>query len=240
MGGRSWWILVGGRRRLGRALAEDLAKDHHLVLTSSSPWEGTEGWLDELSRASRVRTCTWNAADPRVDTTMMADLDRLNAEGVRLSGAVLVAGSFPRQPLGSWTPEALADTWRLNLSFPLLAAQVLAPRLAEGSCLQLLLDTAIHRPWSQHLPYSAAKAALAALLPALARAWAPRLRVVGHALGTVLPAPGDDAARLAERTLTGRLGSPGDVARALRYAAGSPFLTGELLTLDGGRRWVLR
>ena len=169
---------------------------------------------------------------------MMADLKSLGGMGMNLKNAVLVAGTFPESPFGAWTPAELEATWRVNLSFPLLVSQAVAPRLAEGGCLQFLLDTAIHRPFMKHMPYSAAKAGLAALVPTLARLLAPRVRVVGHAIGTVLPDEEHDPAFLAERSLLKRLGSPEDLVRALRYAAESPYLTGEILTLDGGRRWA--
>jgi NAD(P)-dependent dehydrogenase (short-subunit alcohol dehydrogenase family) len=171
---------------------------------------------------------------------MMADLDTLKAQGRVISGAVILAGTFPESPLGNWTSESLETTWRINLGFPFLCAQALAPHLAEGACLQILLDTSIHRPWLKRLPYSAAKAGLAALVPGLAQLLAPRIRVVGHALGTLLPAEGSDPAFLAERTLLKRTGEPADLCRAVRFAAESPFLTGEILTQDGGRRWVDR
>jgi len=112
----------------------------------------------------------------------------------------------------------------------------MAPALRDGGCLQIILDIAIEQPFLKRLPYSAAKAGLAALVPGLARLLAPRLRVVGHALGTVLPAPGTDPADLAERSLLKRVGEPADLARALRFAADSPYLTGAILTLDGGTR----
>ena len=232
------WILVGGRSRLGRALAEALAEDHRLVLTSSRPWDGESGWLESLSKRTRVWTFQWNADDPELANTMMADLKSLGDMGIALENAVIAAGTFPESPLGSWDPASLEATWRTNLSFPLLAAQALGPRLVDGGCLQFLLDTAIHRPFAKRLPYSAAKAALAALVPALARQFAPRVRVVGHALGTALPNPGSDPAHLAERNLLKRLGTPEDLLRALRFAAESPYLTGEILTLDGGWRWA--
>lgn len=220
------WIIVGGRSRLGKALAEDLARDHVLVLTSSRAWSG-EAWAEGHTRL------VWDARDPALAATMVADLQALPGEG--LQGAVLVAGDFPEQRLGDWTAEGLAATWALNLSFPMLAAQAISTHLQEGSCLQILLDTAIHRPWLRRLPYSAAKSALGALVPGLARALAPRLRVVGHAIGSLLPAEGFDADALASKTLLGRKGDPSDLSRALRFAAGSPFLTGEILTLDGGQ-----
>lgn len=234
---RACWVLVGGRQRLGRALAEDLARDHDLVLTSSQTWEG-ETWVDDLSKTGRIRTLQWDAGCPELVSRMMADLDTLQAQGWVISGAVLLAGNFPGQPLGTWTPEALDATWRLNLGFPFLCAQALAPHMATGACLQILLDTSIHRPWLQRLPYSAAKAGLAALVPGLAQLLAPRVRVVGHALGALLPDPGSNPTFLADRTLLKRIGDPDDLCRAVRFAADSPFLTGEILTQDGGRRWI--
>ncbi len=236
---RACWVLVGGRRRLGRALAEDLARDHDLVLTSSEPWT-RETWVDGLSKTGRIRTLQWNAEGPDLVSRMMADLDTLETQGWVISGAVIVAGSFPEEPFGTWTAGSLEATWRLNLGFPFLCAQALAPRMSEGSCLQLLLDTSIHRPWLQRLPYSAAKAGLASLVPGLAQLLAPEVRVVGHALGVLLPQEGSDAVWLGSRTLLNRIGDPADLCRAVRFAADSPFLTGEILTQDGGRRWIDR
>lgn len=232
------WMLVGGRTRLGRALAEAFGPGHRLVLTSSKPWDGELRWLESLSKRTQVQTFQWNADDPELVPTMMADLKALGDTGSTLENAVIVAGTFPESPFGTWDSASLEATWRMDLSFPLLAAQAIAPHLAEGGCLQFILDTAIHRPFLQRMPYSAAKAALAALVPALARQLAPRVRVVGHALGTALPDSGTDPAFLAERNLLKRLGAPEDLARAIRYAAESPYLTGEILTLDGGRRWA--
>jgi NAD(P)-dependent dehydrogenase (short-subunit alcohol dehydrogenase family) len=167
---------------------------------------------------------------------MMADLASLGAEGLCLSNLVVVAGDFPRQPLGGWKAADLDRLWRVNLAFPMLAAQAAAPVLAEGGAIQFLLDAAVDRPFQARLPYTASKAALAALVPGLAKTLAPRLRVVGHALGTVLPAEGEDAAALVHATPLARIGTVTDLARALEYAAGSPYLTGDILTLDGGWR----
>jgi NAD(P)-dependent dehydrogenase (short-subunit alcohol dehydrogenase family) len=234
---RPWWIVVGGRSRLGRILAEALAWDHRLVLTSSKPWDGEERWLESLSKRTQVRTFHWNADDPELVSTMMADLAADGDAGASLENAVIAAGTFPHSPLGTWDTVSLETLWRVNLSFPMLAAQAIAPRLADGGCLQFLLDTAIHHPFLKRMPYTAAKAGLASLVPALAVALAPRIRVVGHAIGTVLPNDGSDPVDLAERNLLKRLGSPEDLLRAIRYAADSPYLTGEILTLDGGWRW---
>ncbi|HET6329690.1 MAG TPA: SDR family oxidoreductase [Holophagaceae bacterium] len=227
---RPKWLLAGGRTRLGRALAELLAPDHDLVLTSSRDWEG-EGWVRGLNTG--VTTLVWDAAAPDLEAHMVDDL-----AGLSLDGAVMLAGSFPEQPFGTWTRENLEATWRINQAFPVLAAQAAAPRMRDGACLQFIVDAAIYHPFLKRLPYTAAKAGLAALVPGLARALAPRLRVVGHALGTALPGDHDDVDALKAATLLGRIGTPEDLARALCYAAGSPYLTGQILTLDGG--WSIK
>ena len=234
---RTWWLLVGGRKRLGRELAQALASGHNLILTTSVSWKEEADWISELSKQTQVRCLLWDAASPDLVKTMMADLDALGAAGVKVNSCVVVAGTFPEAPLGSWTPGNLAETWQVNLALPLLVAQAVAPHLAEGGCLQFLLDIAIHRPFGRRLPYSAAKAGLAAMVPGLARVLAPRVRVVGHALGTLLPEEGLAPEVLAGRSLLKRLGTPGDLVRALVYAAESPYLTGAVLPLDGGTRW---
>ena len=224
---KPWWILVGGRRRLGRALAEALAPDHNLVLTSSAAWEPEAPWITELSKQTQVRCLRWRAEDPDVVPTMMADLAALGAAGIVARVAVLVSGTFPEQPLGHWTPENLAPPGGPTSPSRSWRPRPLAPRLADGGCLQILLDIASERPFLKRLPYSAAKAGLAALVPGLARLLAPRVRVVGHAMGTVLPHPGTTPPGWPTTACSSAPARPEDLARALRYAADSPYLTGD-------------
>ncbi len=234
---KDWWVIVGGRRRLGRALAELLATEHNLVLTSARPWEEESRWIKELAESTQIRTCCWDAEDAGLVPLMMADLERLREDGIQPMGASLVAGKFPSGAVGTWSAEALSGLWQTNVTFPLLAAQALAPHLVEGASLQFLLDTCIHRPWAGRIPYCASKAALASAVVGLARALAPRIRVVGHALGTLLPEGGGSTEGLVRGSLLQRLGDPDDLARATRYVRDASYLTGEILTLDGGTRW---
>jgi pteridine reductase len=237
MDAKNWWIIVGGARRLGLALARQLAHGHGLVLTSSRA--GGQG-ADEpgLSKSPDARRLHWDAGDPNLASKMMTDLEALRGEGIHLCGAVLVAGSFPFAPFGSWGIHDLQRTWQVNLTFPFLVAQALAPCLKEGSCMQFILDSCVHRPMLNRLPYSAAKAGQAALVHGLAQLLAPDIRVVGHAVGTVLPEEGSDPDFLRNLTLLKRLGSPEELCGAIRHADASPSLTGEILTLDGGSRWA--
>jgi len=237
MDGKTWWIVVGGARRLGLALSRQLARDHGLVLTSSKAPDGGAG-PSGIPGGADTRLLHWDAGDPNLALKMMTDLEAIRGEGICLTGAVMVAGTFPFAPFGSWGAPDLQKTWQVNLTFPFLVAQSLATHLHAGSCLQFILDTCIHRPVLNRLPYSAAKSGLAALVYGLAQLLAPDVRVVGHAIGTMLPDEESNVGFLQNQTLLRRIGSPEEMCRAIRFADASPSLTGEVLTLDGGRRWT--
>jgi pteridine reductase len=91
-----------------------------------------------------------------------------------------------------------------------------------------------------HPVYSAAKDGLVMLTQSLARELGPEVRVNGIAPGPVLWPEGEiDAglkARILERTALKRIGSPEDVAKAaLFFVRDAPFVTGQILAVDGGR-----
>ncbi|HXE05458.1 MAG TPA: SDR family oxidoreductase, partial [Bryobacteraceae bacterium] len=91
-----------------------------------------------------------------------------------------------------------------------------------------------------HAHYCASKAALHMLTQAMAKAFAPEVTVNCVAPGWIDTAGADGelaerAARFAAKTPMGRNGEVEDVARAvLFFAAGSAFVTGQILTVDGG------
>jgi pteridine reductase len=92
--------------------------------------------------------------------------------------------------------------------------------------------------WERTAHYAASKAGLAALTRLLALEWAPEVRVNGVAPGAVLLPQSLGAARrerIVSRIPMGRLGSPEDVARAVLFLASEPFVTGQILSVDGGR-----
>ncbi|MCL1907918.1 MAG: SDR family oxidoreductase [Holophagaceae bacterium] len=233
---KTWWVIVGGARRIGLALARSLAEDHKLVLTSSNIPQAEEEF-SKLSIRTDVRLLHWDANDPQLATRIMTDIGELRGDGITIDGAILVAGTFPKAPFGSWNVEDLHQTWKVNLTFPLLAIQAIAPCLAVGSCIQVILDSSIHRPMLARLPYSCAKSGLACLVKGLAHVFAPDIRIVGHAIGTIMPDAESDPDFLRDQTLLKRLGTPEDLCKAIKYAASSPYLTGQILTLDGGSRW---
>ena len=231
---KPWWIIVGGRRRLGRALAEVLASEYNLILTSSTAWEMETSWVEPLSQKTQLRCFVWNAESPNLLFTIATDLLTLQSEGIAPCCAVLASGTFQKDIFGQWDCESLAKTWQINLTFPMLLAQELSKYLAQDSCIQILLDTAIYKPFLKRLPHSIAEHGLRGMVVGFASLLAPKVRVVGYALGTVLGNQETDPSWLADKSLLRKIGSVGDLELALRFAADSSYLTGTVIALDGG------
>jgi pteridine reductase len=151
------------------------------------------------------------------------------------------ASSFYPTPLGAITLAAWEDLLGTNLRAPLLLAQAAVPELrrTQGAVLNIV-DIHGLRPLREHTVYSVAKAGLIMLTRALARELAPEVRVNAIAPGPVLwpeaPMPQQRKEEIIDQTPLLRHGSPDDIARAvLFFASDAPFVTGQILAVDGGR-----
>jgi len=118
---------------------------------------------------------------------------------------------------------------------------VTAPELAknEGSIVNIV-DIHAERPLKGYPVYSIAKAGLAAMTRALALELAPRVRVNGVAPGAVAwPEDGQlesaERSRILATTPLGHMGTPEDIAQAVHFLACAPYITGQILAVDGGR-----
>jgi len=127
----------------------------------------------------------------------------------------------------------------LNVRAPHLLVRAAAPllRASKGNVVNIT-DLAAFQPWTERPHHAVSKAALAHLTRIQARVLAPEVRVNAVAPGAVLPPDDLSAERrqaLAAATPLKRLGTPEDVVQAVLYLAGAPFVTGEILVVDGGR-----
>ncbi len=150
------------------------------------------------------------------------------------------ASSWPRTPIDSLTEEDFDETIAVNLRAPFLLAVACgrAMRSHGGGLIVNMLDWSIDRPYPDFIPYGIAKAGLAAATRGLARALAPEVRVNAIAPGTVLLPEGivPERAEAIRRAIPlGRVGAPEDVLGAIRYLVDAPYVTGAILTVDGGR-----
>jgi pteridine reductase len=173
-------------------------------------------------------------ADPEACRALVA---RAAAELGRLDLVVHAASEgFAPRAVADVSPADWDAAFGATARGSFFVAQAAAPHLraSELGLLVLVEDVAAYQPWPSFAPHCAAKAAQAMLTRVLARALAPGVRVCGVAPGPVAVEPEQEERRAAETAL-GRVGSPEDVAAAVAYLVGAPFVTGTSLVVDGGR-----
>lgn len=236
-------LITGAARRLGAATARELhARGWRVLVHHRDSANPAEALAAELN-GRRPDSCRVIAADLARDD----DIARLAASAMaawnRVDALVNNASSFYPTPVGESTPGQWDDLFASNARAPFFLAQALLPslRARRGSIIGLL-DIHAERALRGHTLYCMAKAAHAMLIESLAKELAPDIRVNGIAPGAILwPAKGDPDAAAQKRILDGiplaRLGTPQDIARTIAFLLeDAPYLTGQIISVDGGRR----
>jgi pteridine reductase len=239
-------LVTGAARRVGAEIARVLhAEGASLALHYRKSAEAAQALVAELNAARPGSALAFQA-----DLLETDHLPRLVADIVghfgRLDALVNNASSFYATPVGNIGARDWDDLVGTNLKAPLFLAQAAAPHLAAArGAIVNITDIHAERPLKNFPLYCAAKAGLAGLTRALALELAPHVRVNGIAPGPIMwPENGAfDAAAQANviaRTPLRRCGDPADIARAVRYLlADAPFVTGQIIAVDGGRSVVL-
>ncbi|MBM4217004.1 MAG: pteridine reductase [Gammaproteobacteria bacterium] len=235
-------LITGGARRVGAEVARVFhgAGATVIVLFQHSAKEA-ESLIAELN-SSRANSAACIGGD-LLDTMYLGKLPQFAQERFgRLDILVNNASTFYPTPVGEITEAHWDDLLGTNLKAPLFLSQAAAPalRLSHGLILNIV-DIHGMRPLRRYPVYGIAKAGLIMLTRSLARELGPQIRVNAIAPGPVMwPADGVADAELQQkivgRTLLKRSGSALDIARtALFFAADAPFITGQVMPVDGGR-----
>lgn len=229
-------MVTGAAVRVGREIALELARAGAHVLLHHRASAG-----EAEATAAEIRALGADCTLLRGDLGDPADLLRLGEEAADADVLVNSASIFPRTPLADLTIEAFDEILAVNLRAPFFLARTVGlemKRRGRGAIVNIA-DWAARRPYTGYLPYCVSKAGLVAATEGLARSLAPEVRVNTVAPGPVM-LPEDMTEETRRAVLRGtplaREGTPGDVARAVRFLVeGSDFITGAFLTVDGGR-----
>ena len=234
-------LVTGAARRVGAAIARELHAQGANVLIHHRASAAEARALAASLNAARAGSAALAQAELR-DTAELAGLvDRTVQAFGRLDILVNNASAFYPTPVGEITEAQWAELVGSNLQAPLFLSQAAAPQLRRAHGLIVnIVDIHALRPLKRHTVYSITKAGLAMLTRALARELGPEIRVNGVAPGPVLWP--EDAIEpelkqdIIARTALKRAGSPEDVARAVAFfAKDAPYVTGQILAVDGGR-----
>jgi len=234
-------LVTGGARRLGAAIARRLHAAGASVLIHYRDSEADATKLVAELNAVRAKSAAKVKAELLAPIAPRALVgEALGAFG-RLDVLVNNASAFFPVPLGQIEASHWEELVGSNLRAPLFISQEAAPELAkrEGAIINIV-DIHAERPLKGYPLYSIAKAGLAALTRSLAIELAPHVRVNGVAPGAIAwPDDGQfdpgERERIVASTPLGRVGSPEDVAQAVHFLAVAPYVTGQILAVDGGR-----
>jgi 3-oxoacyl-[acyl-carrier protein] reductase/pteridine reductase len=230
-------LVTGGARRIGRAIALELARAGADVTLSfrNSGSEAVQAVNDIVSFGRRGQAV-------ECDLRAEQDVRELVRETIsfhqRLDILVNNAAVFETAPLESLTLEQWDSVFDTNVRGPFLVAREVLPHLREsGGRIINMGSLGGLQPWAGHGHYCASKAAVHMLTQVMAKAFAPEVSVNCVAPGWIDMGEHsrERAERFAARTPMRRNGSAEDVAEAVMFfATTTRFVTGQILTVDGG------
>jgi pteridine reductase len=236
-------LVTGGAKRVGAAICRRLhAQGARLIVHYRTSLNEAKILQDELNR-ERANSVALIQGD-LLDTGLLPDMiaktvDRFGQLDVLINNA----SSFFPTPLQQCGLEDWEDLIGSNLRAPLFLSQAAAPYLKKRfGCIVNIVDIHTERPLKNHIIYNAAKGGLLSLTKSLAVEMAPEVRVNGVSPGAILwpedEAWSDETARqqIIATTLLKRCGEPDDIARTVQFLiADAPYITGQIIAVDGGR-----
>ena len=232
-------LVTGGARRLGRAIALDLAAAgwQLAVHYRGSADEARETVAECAQHASAECFQADLADEAQVKALLPAVLQRFGG----VDAVVNNASRFEHDDARTFSMASFSAHLMANTAAPVLLAQALAAHLEQRDAAGVvvnLLDQKLWNPNPDFFSYTLSKSALEAATTLLAQALAPRVRVVGVAPGLTLTShllPQQRFEELHKLSPLGRSSTPEDVAHAVRFALENPAITGTTLLVDGGQ-----
>ena len=229
-------IVTGGAKRIGAAISRALAAEGwHVLIHYNVSGTEAEALKDELGSASTVKA---ELGHPNAAETIMAALDGLPPPRLLVNNASRFVYDSAREfSVAGW--DSNLD---VNLRAPALLSRAFAATVGDGGGVIVnLLDAKLSAPNPDFFSYTVSKIGLAGLTELCARAFAPHIRVCGIAPSVTLlsgPQSRENFDAVHKLNPLGRGVEVAEIVAALRFIVATPTLTGQVITLDGGQRFV--
>ena len=235
-------LVTGGAKRIGRELCLALARAGFDVAVHYGRSRHEAAQLVQELQKCNVRACAVQAdlSDVNAVAGLMSQVkQQLGTVGVLINNASVFEYDALTQPI-PLNLELFEQHWRTNTFAPMVLSQQLFQQLSSDAhgVIVNLLDQKLYNPNPDFLSYTLSKAALKEATVLAAQALAPRVRVVGIALGLSLPSGTQSVAafnHVHQQTILNRGSTPHDVAQAMLFAISAHSMTGTVLHIDGGQ-----
>jgi len=242
-------LVTGAGKRLGRAMALDLAERGFDVAVHYAGSEEAAQDVAGMIRAKGLRAEALQADLLEEDAAQALVPRAAEALGGPLSVLVNNASIFDYDNIETTTRESWDRHFESNLRAPFVLTQALAAQVAEPLSDDMdepvaqgvvvnMIDQRVRKLTPEFMSYTLAKSALWTLTRTAAMALAPKVRVNAIGPGPTLQGArqsDDHFARQRAATVLERGANPADITAALGYILTSPGFTGQLLCVDGGQ-----
>lgn len=236
-------LITGSARRIGAAIATSLHQaGMNIVIHYNTSQEAALALCQELNK-QRKDSAIVVQADLNVAGREKFLIKEAHSKWQRLDVLVNNASRFYPTPMGAISEFDWEDLFASNLKTPFFLSQAAAPMLAQHQGVIInITDVNSYRPLANYSVYSIAKAGLAYMTKVLALELGPKIRVNAVAPGYIIWPEGENSLSDAEkqmiiqRTPLQRVGCEQDIAKAVLFLVqDAPFVTGQMLSVDGGR-----
>ncbi|MBM47958.1 MAG: short chain dehydrogenase [Euryarchaeota archaeon] len=237
-------LVTGGAKRIGRSICIQLANDGYAIAIHhrDSASEASDLASEIASMGGSATTVQCDLVDPAATSTL---IDKASEALGGVFGLVNNASTFVHDDITTFDEASWDGHMAVNVRAPMLLIRSLCQRLGEGHQASVvnILDQKIAAPNPDHLSYTASRYAMLGLTEALARGLAPSIRVNAVAPGHTLPSPFQSPSGFARAQSEAPLGygpGPEDIAGAVSYLMGAGSVTGQVIFVDSGERFLMR
>jgi NAD(P)-dependent dehydrogenase (short-subunit alcohol dehydrogenase family) len=236
---RATALVTGAGRRIGRAIALDLAKHGWQIGVHyrSAEREARDVVREiEASGGRAVALCADLTSPAAIADLVPALQEKLGPVSCLVNNAsVFIDDDLDTLSSGTWDQQLA-----VNLRAPVLLAQAFSRHLPQNldGCIINLIDQRVLRPLPGLLSYAIAKEGLLAATRLLAIELAPRIRVNGIGPGPVLKNVNQTDTTFAREvagTLLGHAVPTNEITEAVRFLLDARSVTGQMLALDSGQ-----
>lgn len=232
-------LVTGGARRIGRAIALDLAAHGWAVAVHHRDSDGDASEVVEAISAHRGRAAAF-AADLRAEDEVARLVDTVVAALGPITCLVNNASVFEYDSPETVTKESWDLHMQVNLRAPFLLIQEFLRQLPQGATGNVIniLDQRVWNLTPHFTSYTVSKAGLWTLTQTLAMALAPNVRVNGIGPGPTLPSKRQSAEHFARQWLSTPLArpvTPEEICAAVRYILSAPSVTGQMIAVSSGQ-----
>lgn len=232
-------LITGAARRIGRAIALDLAEHGwDVAVHYRSAADEAQAVCAEIE--SRGRRAAALRADLGKESDVLGLVDRATEALGPLGALVNNASVFEYDDWNDASRESWDMHMEANLRAPFVLTQAFGRQVKAPNhgCVINIIDERVWNLTPHFITYTLSKAGLWTLTQTLALALAPRIRVNAVGPGPTLPSSRQSQeqfdAQCASMPLE-RGTTPEEVADAVRFILAAPAMTGQMIALDGGQ-----